>query len=155
MDASPQTAEGKRTAPARSAVAARCAVAVALTAAVILVIVAITGGFNIRAGFFRFTAHSWRAPLAIAILAIAAAALTGRAALLDATSQAWSFVDTHATAIVLVIAAAAAGTGVAYGTYSASGSDASGYVSEARLLASARLSTDEPLAVRLAWPNVT
>ena len=126
-----------------------------MTAAVILVIVAITGGFDIRAGFFRFTAHSWRAPLAIAIVAIAAAALTGRAALLAATAQAWAFVDTHAPALALVIAASAAGTGVAYGTYSASGSDASGYVSEARLLASGRLSIDEPLAGAVAWPNAT
>ena len=155
MDASTETAEGKRTAPARAAVAARCAVAVAVAAAVILVIVAITGGFALRAGALRFTAHEWQPSLVIAVAALGAAALLGRPTLTDAASDAWSFIDAHATAVVLVIAASAMGVGVAYGTYSASGSDASGYVSEARLLASGRLSTDEPLARELAWPNVT
>ena len=155
MDASAETAEGQRTAPPRSAVAARGAVAVAIAAAVILGIVAITGGFDLRAGLLRFTAHSWRAPLVIAFAAIAAGALLGRAALIDAASHAWSFIDVHATAIALVLAAATAGVGIAYGTYSASGSDASGYVSEARLLAGARLSIDEPLAREVAWPNAT
>ena len=51
--------------------------------------------------------------------------------------------------------ASTAGVGIAYGTYSASSSDASGYVSEAQLLASARLTTDEPLARGVAWPNAT
>ena len=155
MDASAETAEGKRTAPARAAVAARCAVAVAIAAGVILVIVAITGGFDLRAGPLRFTAHSWRAPLVITFLAIAVAALPGRTVLDDAASRAWLFIDAHATAIALVLAAATAGAGVAYGTYSASGSDPSGYVSEARLIASGRLSVDEPLARAVAWPNAT
>ena len=55
----------------------------------------------------------------------------------------------------MVLAAATAGIGIGYGTYSASSSDASGYVSEAALIASARLSTDEPLARTVAWRNAT
>ncbi|HXD16850.1 MAG TPA: glycosyltransferase family 39 protein [Vicinamibacterales bacterium] len=54
-----------------------------------------------------------------------------------------------------MLAAAAAGVGVAHGTYSASSSDASGYISEARLIASAHLADDEPLAREVAWPNAT
>jgi hypothetical protein len=67
----------------------------------------------------------------------------------------WSFLDEHAPAFALVLAAATAGIGIGYGTYSASSSDASGYVSEAALIASARLSSDEPLARAVAWRNAT
>ena len=70
-------------------------------------------------------------------------------------SASWALLDAHALAFAIVIAAAAAGAGIACGTYAASSSDASGYVSESRLIASARLATDEPLARAVAWPNAT
>jgi hypothetical protein len=155
MDASTQAAEGKRTAPARSAVAARAAIAAALFAAVILVIILITGGFTVRAGLLRVTAHNWHTPLLITLIGFGAAGLLGRAACVGAASDAWVFVDAHAPAIAVVIAATTAAVGVAHGTYSASSSDASGYVSEARLLAGAHLAIDEPLAREVAWPNAT
>ncbi len=101
------------------------------------------------------SAHNWRGPLLIVLAAFAGAALSGRAALAEALSASWTFVDDHALAIAIVVAAATAGIGIAYGTYSASSSDASGYISEASLIASARLSTDEPLARTVAWPNAT
>jgi len=165
MDASAKTAEGERTAAADTAVTAappdvrrRIAcllIAVATTALVVLVIITITGGFLIQLGPVRLSAHNWRGPLMIAVAAVAAAARLGRRTLTDAFEAGWSFIDDHAPAFAVVLAAATAGTGVAYGTYSASSSDASGYVSEAALIASARLSSDEPLARVVAWPNAT
>jgi len=166
VDASAETPEGQRTPPARSAVAppdqrrgrpatGRLLAAIALAAFVVLVIVSITGGFTIRAGPLHFSAHGWRTPLLVALAAFGAVGLSGRAALTDAFSAAWPWIDDHAAACALVLAAAAAGVGVAHGTYSASSSDASGYISEARLIASARLADDEPLAREVAWPNAT
>jgi hypothetical protein len=165
VDASAEAAEGQRTPPARPAVAARrrratrtlgrLLAAVATSALVILVIVTVTGGFAIRAGPIYFSAHAWRGPLFVALAALGAAALWARDAFTDASTAAWLLLDEHAAACAIVLAAAAAGVGVAHGTYSASSSDASGYVSEARLIASTRLATEEPLARGVAWPNAT
>ena len=165
MDASAKTAEGERTAAAGTAVTspapdvrrriACLLVAVATTALVLLVIVTITGGFLLQLGPFRLSTHNWRGPLVIAVAAVAAAARFGRRTLIDAGEAGWSFIDEHAPACAVVLAAATAGIGIGYGTYSASSSDASGYVSEAALIASARLSSDEPLARAVAWRNAT
>jgi hypothetical protein len=133
----------------------RLLVATGTCALLVLFIIIITGGFTIRAGPLYLSAHNWRGPTLIALVAFAAGALAGRAAFLDAASSIWTFVDGHALAIATVVAAATAGVGVGYGTYSASGSDASGYISEAQLLSSARLTADEPLARQVVWPNAT
>ena len=121
----------------------------------VLVIVGITGGFTLYAGALRFSAHGWRTPLLVALAALGAMAFSGRDALAGAFAVAWTCIDDHAAACAIVLAATAAGIGVAHGTYSASSSDASGYVSESRLIASARLASDEPLARAVAWPNAT
>jgi len=137
----------------------RLLVAVGTCALLLLLIVTTTGGFTIRAGFFffgaHFAAHNWRGPLLVTLVAFAAAAFSSRAALLDAAASVWRFVDEHALSLAIVIAAVTASAGIACGTYSASSSDASGYISEARLLSSARVADDEPLAREVAWPNAT
>ena len=166
MDAAAETTEGERTAAAGSAITpspgqhvsrriACLLVAVAITALVILVIITITGGFLVDAGPLRLSAHNWRTPLVIAIAALAAGALSGRAALAEAAADGWQFIDEHALAFAVAVAAATTGIGIGYGTYAASSSDASGYVSEAGLIASAQLSTDEPLARTVPWRNAT
>jgi len=129
--------------------------AVATIALVILVIVIITGGFLIQLGPFRLSAHTWRGPLVIAVAAVAAAARFGRRILTDASEAGWSFLGDHATAFAIVLAAATAGIGVGYGTYSAGSADASGYISEAALMASAESSSDEPLARAVTWHDAT
>ena len=153
MDTSTETAERERTAADRSSVVPTLAVAAACAALVVLVIVAITGGFTIDAGPLHLSAHNWRGPLLMALLALAIGMSSGFAALVESAAAAWPFIERHGFAVAIVIAAAAASVGVAYGTYSASSSDASGYVSESRLLASGRLADDEPLARLVAWPN--
>jgi Dolichyl-phosphate-mannose-protein mannosyltransferase len=132
---------------------ARLLVVVATAALVLFVIVTITGGFLVRLGPLRFSAHNWRVPLLIALAAAIAAARVGRGTHVEAAEAVWSFIDRHAAAFAVVLAAATAGIGVGFGTYSASSSDASGYVSEAALIASARLSSDEPLARAVTWRN--
>ena len=165
MDAPAETAKGQRTPPDRPAVAGtrrsaqrtigRLLAVTAISALVVLIIVTITGGFAIGAGPVHFSAHNWRGPLLIALAAFGAGVFSAREAFVDAASATWQFIDDHAAAAAVLLAAATAGVGVAHGTYSASSSDASGYVSEARLIASARLATDEPLAREVAWPNAT
>jgi hypothetical protein len=134
---------------------ARLFAAAGTGALLILLVVITTGGFTIHAGPLYFAAHRWPGPLLVALAAFAAAALCGRAAFTDATASIWRYVDDHALSLAIVIAVAAAGIGVGAGTYSAAASDASGYISEGRLLSSARMSADEPLARQVGWPNAT
>src|SRR5437867_5872037 len=136
MDASAEAPEGKRTASANTAVVRSLVTAAGIAALVVLVIISITGGFTINAGPLHLSAHNWRGPLVIALVALGAAARSGRAAFAEAAAANWQFIDDHALALVMVLAAVTAGAGIAYGTYSASSSDASGYVSQSRLLAS-------------------
>jgi hypothetical protein len=134
---------------------ARLLVAAGTCALLILLIVITTGGFTIRAGPLFFAAHNWRGPLLVVLVAFAAAAFSGRVAFADAASSIWPVLDGHALSLAIVIAAATAGAGIAYGTYAASGSDASGYISEAQLLGAGRIASDEPLAREVAWPSAT
>ena len=131
----------------------RTLVAIGTCALIVLVIVAITGGFVIDAGPLHVSARRLAAPLVVTLLAWIAAGAIGRAELLESAAAIDGFLDRHATAIGLVLAASAAAVGVAYGTYSASGADASGYVSQAQLLATGRSVMEEPLARQVAWPD--
>ena len=165
MDIAAEAAEGERTAAAGSAVTnapsssrhriASLLVAIALTTLALLPIVTITGGFLLQVGPLRLSAHNWHTPLIAGVAASIAAACLGGALLRQAAAAAWSFIDRHAVVFAVVLAASTAGVGVGFGTYSASSSDASGYVSEAALISSGRLSTDEPLARVFAWRNAT
>ena len=125
-------------------------------ALLVLVVVLITGGFVIDAGPFHFSSRRPAAPLLILTTAFTAAlAVGGRQAAADALASLRARLDRHAPAIAIVIAASAAGAGVGFGTFAASAADASGYVSQSRLLAAARVSFDEPLARLLPWTGTT
>ena len=121
-------------------------------ALLVLVVVLITGGFVIDAGPLHFSSRRPAAPLLIFTAAWTAILVVGgRQAAADALAGLRARLDRHAPAIAIVIAASAAGTGVGFGTFAASAADASGYVSQSRLLAAARVSFDEPLARLLPW----
>jgi Dolichyl-phosphate-mannose-protein mannosyltransferase len=125
-------------------------------ALLVLVVVLITGGFVIDAGPVHFSSRRPAGPLVILATAwMAAFVVGGRQAAADALASLNGHLDRHAPAIAIVIAASAAGTGVGFGTFAASAADASGYVSQSRLLAAARVSFDEPLARLLPWTNTT
>ena len=125
-------------------------------ALLVLLVILITGGFVIDAGPFHFSSRRWTGPLIVAAAAwIAAACAGGRQAIAHALSILDERLDRHAPAIAAVAAAATAGIGIGFGTFAASAADASGYVSQARLLADARVSFDEPLARLLQWPDAT
>lgn len=130
-------------------------VLVGTAALLILIVVLVTGGFVIDAGPLRFSARRPFPSLLIAAVAWLAAALHGREAVRAATASLLPALDRHAAALAIVLAAAAAGTGIAYGTYSAAGADAAGYVSQSALIASGRIVRDEPLARQTGWPEAT
>jgi len=88
-------------------------------------------------------------------LAWTAAFARGRVAASTAAAELLPLVERHAAAVALLAAVAAAGVGVAHGTYAAAGADASGYVSEAALFASGRVVRDEPFARTVRWPDAT
>ena len=121
-----------------------------------LLVVLITGGFVVDAGPLYFSSRRWTTPLVVVSAAWLAALLIGRRhGVVSALTTLGDRLERHAVAVALVIAVAAAGTGVGFGTFAASAADASGYVSQARLLAEARVSFDEPLARLLPWTETT
>jgi hypothetical protein len=124
-------------------------------ALLVLLIVLITGGFVIDAGPLHFSSRRWPTPLALAAAAWLAAVLVGgRRGAADAMVELGEQLERRSAALAGVIAMAAVGVGIGLGTYAASGADAAGYVSQAQLLAAARVSSDEPLARLLQWTNV-
>jgi hypothetical protein len=124
----------------------RLLVAAATGALLVLIVIGITGGFVLQLGPIRVSARRWLAPLLIATISSLAAAATGRTALRTAAAEVATFVERHAAALAVILAAAVGAAGVAHGTYSAAGSDAAGYVTQAHLVADGRLVLDVPLA---------
>lgn len=131
----------------------RVLVAAGTGALLVLIVIVITGGFVVEAGPLHLSARRVAGPLVMALAAWAAIALHGRAHAAASAASIFNYLNRHATAIAVILAAATAGVGIAYGTYSASGSDPSGYVSQAELLAAGRISQDEPLARQGIWPQ--
>ena len=130
-------------------------VSVGLCGLLVFVVGLITGGFVVDTGLFRLSARRWDRPLVIAVVAWTMAALHGRVRMSEAAASISVFLERHAVAFALVMAFAVAGVGIAFGTYSASSSDAAGYVSQSRLLAAARITQHEPLAHLVEWPETT
>lgn len=115
----------------------------------------ITGGF-VLAGPVRLSIRNPIRPLLPAVVAIGLLLFRGGpAAVREQARLIWPFIERHATAIAIVTAAAAAADGVAWNTYAASGSDAAGYISQADLMASGRVTFSAPLASRVPWPDAT
>jgi hypothetical protein len=114
-----------------------------------------TGGFTASVFGVRVSAHSplpsaAGAALALSVwLVVARRAKTVSADLLRL--HAW--IERQARAIVLTIAALSGAAAVFFGTFSAAGSDASGYLSQAAMLSAGRLSREEPLAAVANWPD--
>jgi hypothetical protein len=124
-----------------------------LAALSVAIVVSITGGFVIDAGPFHLSAHRLGQPLIAALLAFALGAAVSRHRVRGALAFLDQRLEAHALAIVVVLAATTAGIGISYGTYAASGADAGGYLSEARLLGQRQLAFDEPLVRRVPWPD--
>jgi len=113
----------------------------------------VSGGFVTSAAGVRMSARS-PAPAAIAgVLALIAWAIAARRAGAVSTDLASvdRWISTRAMPIVIVVAALSSALSIRDGTFSASGSDASGYLSEAEMLWNGELSRREPLAAIADW----
>lgn len=120
----------------------------------VFIVVTIAGGFAVELGSLRLTVFDWRRPAAWALASWAIAVFAfGRHAVSAHLSDILPRLDRHGIAIAVVLGAATAGAGVAFGTHAVSSSDASAYVSQAELLASGRIVQEEPLARAVRWPD--
>jgi hypothetical protein len=115
----------------------------------------VTGGFVTTMAGFRISARS---PFPAAAIAASAAvgwmalALRTRTVAQDLCDvDAWA--GTHARAIVGVTAALAAAAAIAFNSFSATGADASGYLSHAAMLSQGKLTHAEPLAAIAKWTD--
>ena len=128
---------------------------IATAAGLVLIVVLVTGGFRFEIGPLRVSAHGATTPLLLMTAAGAALAWRGAARGTDALSRIFTSVTAHAATIAVISATVIAGIGVGFGTYSASASDPSAYVSHSALIDSGRLSLDEPLARAVNWHEAT
>src|SRR5262245_29979133 len=114
---------------------ARILAIVGIAAFLLLLVILVTGGFAFDAGPVRVSAHSWigAASAAILLWALALAAAHGDSIRLLADLH--DSLVARGPILAAVLAAGATGIGVAYGTYAASGSDASGYINQANSIA--------------------
>jgi hypothetical protein len=133
-------------------VLARAGIDVGATALMVAAVVAITGGFVVDAGPFYLSAHRLLTPLVVAVAAYLLACRQGHASIVAADAALSEFVDRHALAIAIVLAAAVAGVGIAFGTYVVAASDPSAYISQARLITKGDLVVPVPLASQVSWP---
>ena len=115
------------------------------------VVIAITGGFIIDAGPLYLSAHRLLPPLVIAAAAYLLAARQGYTATVAADANLFEFVHRHALAITIVLAAVAAGVGIAFNTYVVAASDPSAYISQAHLITQGDLVVRVPLAAQVSW----
>jgi hypothetical protein len=129
------------------------ALAVGVALALLAAAVWASGGFVVTPRAMRVSARS---PIPAAVLALGALvvwavlARRAQAACADLTgADVW--LRRHAQAFVVVIAGLAAAVSLNFQTFSAAGADASGYFSQAAMLADGRLTRDEPLASIATW----
>jgi hypothetical protein len=141
--------------PFRVFVLRRTLLVFALSFVIISAGIAASGGFTTSLGGVRLSAHSPVPTAAAAALTCGLwllAAKRSRAITADLIAAA-AWLDRHASGMVLVIAGLAAAVAVRFSTFSASGSDPSGYLSQAAMLTTGALSHIEPLAAIAEWPD--
>lgn len=131
---------------------ARVGISVGITALMVAVVIAITGGFVVDAGPLYLSAHRLLPPFVVAVAASLLAFVQGHPAIVAADAALSEFVHRHALAIAIVLAAVAAGVGIAFGTYVVAASDPSAYISQARLITKGDLVVPVPLASQVSWP---
>lgn len=125
----------------------------AVALAALALTISLTGGFVLNAAGFRFSSRS---PLPAAIGAsislivwLVVALRAGRVA--DDLAAVDGWLTLRAAAIIAVISLLGGAASLRFSTYSASGSDASGYLSEAAMLWRGELSQPEPRAAIATW----
>ncbi len=132
----------------------RILLAGAAAALVVAVLLAVSGGTRFTVGGLRVSARSPLAPslAAIAMLAVWAWLASRRHEAGNDLTAFWSGLDRSARTIVAGLAAVSAGMAISFGTFTAAGADASGYLSQASMWAASRLGLSDPLPLMAGWP---
>ena len=123
-------------------------------------IVAVSGGFDLRPYGIPFKSTDADRPAALSFILIAVYAAAFRRRL--PTDAVWledrvrpvaQFVERRASLLVLAVAAITFLVGMRYGVHVAGGSDSYGYISQSRLWLSRDLIVEQPLAAQVPWPD--
>lgn len=115
---------------------------------IVAVLLAVSGGFRVTAGGLRLSARSPLPAASAALIALTAWYFLARRSNnvpLD-LDDAWRLLERRSPIITLSIAIGSGTIAGVYATFAAAGADASGYVSEAKLLAEGRLVYHDTLA---------
>lgn len=117
------------------------------------ILIRVSGGIVFTVGAWRLSARRPEAAALAASVALGLWLVTAwrRRAVADDLRAASAWVDAHAWALIACPSAVAVALVLAFGTFSATGSDASGYLSEAAMLSASRLTHREPLAAIAVW----
>jgi hypothetical protein len=116
-------------------------------------LVALTGGIALDWGGHVVRSHRASRPLVAAALLAGIAMLAGWRAVADALRWWWAAVSRCAAPAAAAVAVAAAATGLAWGTFTAGGSDSYCYLNQAELLARGAVRDVEPLGADPSWPG--
>ena len=124
---------------------------IAAVLAAFAVLLAVSGGVRATVGGFRISARSPLPVSMAAVLTMAAWWLLARRAnsVTSDLDAAWSALERHSASIIVAVAMVSAAVSAIFATNSASGADASGYLSEAAQWASAQLFHHDALAVAI------
>ncbi len=115
--------------------------------------VALTGGFELRVAGVRLRSHAWVRPALAAAFLAAVFGVLARRRVAAASSRSWQMLDHGMAARLFAVGAVAwsVAAGIQFGTFAVGGSDSYGYVSQAALLASGRLTDTVPLDPSHDW----
>jgi hypothetical protein len=118
-------------------------------------IVAGTGGFEFHLLGLRIRSHAWERPLIAGLAAIGVVLFLARQQLIVEVPRLARRADPRMLGRALGVAAVlwTLVAGALYSTCAAGGSDASGYISQARLFAEGRLLGDDGVEARPPWPH--
>jgi hypothetical protein len=124
--------------------------------------IAATGGIDVTLAGVRVRSRTWERPAVVGLACLAVVAVMDRRRA-AAAARAWTaavgraidavWLGLSPRVVALAAAVWAAGAGVVFGTAIAGGADSSGYLNQARLLASGRLTDDFRLRGRLPLPD--
>ena len=115
--------------------------------------VGLVGGIQFRIGGLVLRSRDPLRPLAIAVALLFAYGLAFRDAFIEETRRLERTIQRSAVWVAIVCALIVTGLSVQWSTYAASGSDSSGYVSEAYGWRYGPLPDPIPLDARLPWPS--
>jgi hypothetical protein len=132
----------------------RAPLAASVAALVAAVLIAVSGGFMASVGGVRVSARSWQLPAFAGAILVAAWLVAAVRTAMVRVDLAWleESIEARGRAIAGLVSAAVFVAAVSHATFSASGSDASGYLSQAAMWSRVETRVRDPLVTMTDWP---